>query len=141
VYDKRTLHLVLGITPSRPLNGNRAANKQALRTTWQETDGSLSPGNDSEALPKIRRWNDEDQEEEGRYDIGRGRPSKRRRTDQWNSDHIVFTSDEEDADADYVCTDSVDVTIRHPAVPNSGMYGEAKSTRVEVRRSYWSAKS
>ena len=103
VHDKKVLHNIMGIAP-RPVvvqasssanatvNGkssDSATAHHAVHTAWE--------GDDDDDIVSDIRPAAYDEEEEGRYHIGRGRspPHKRRKTGKTADIHTVFTTDDE----------------------------------------------
>jgi hypothetical protein len=147
VHDKRTLHSLLRI-PLRgePLSASDHADRNGFSVKRDREE--LSSTFDSESEPGSDHYGKrnnqiEEMEEEGRYGIGRQRPSKIARQNQV---YTVFTTDEEEADErgkEYmgVSGDSSD-DEEYRAYGVVDCYGEASpnTDAVERRRSYWTSK-
>ncbi|KAG6885875.1 hypothetical protein C0993_008394 [Termitomyces sp. T159_Od127] len=103
VYDKRVLHNLLnlqakpvvvnGSVPERNgvaklLSMSTGEAAYSVKSAWAEADNE-------DAYSHKRRHDAVDEEEEGRYRIGRQQPPKRQRTGGRKDAHITFTTDEE----------------------------------------------
>ena len=103
VYDKKVLHTLMGVMPrpivSQPNSGSNVTvngaqssgsttSQGAVHAAWKENDEDIT----SDFRPMAY-----DEEEEGRYHIGRERPPphKRRRTGKVADTHTVFIADDE----------------------------------------------
>ncbi|KAF8625741.1 hypothetical protein AX17_006768 [Amanita inopinata Kibby_2008] len=116
VYDSRVLHNLVGINPKPTIvqaavvtntNGGRprppsssqsGIAQKAVRAAWKEAEeGAISDYDASHKRRSLAAYEDEDEDDEGRYHIGRQRPPphKRRRTGKAADLHTVFTTDDD----------------------------------------------
>ncbi|KAG6839850.1 hypothetical protein C0991_011086, partial [Blastosporella zonata] len=149
LYDKRVLHNLLGVKPQPAVtvaNGSASKNKGAkslssnteaasVKSAWQEAD------REPESHHKRHHEADED-DEEGRYTIGRQQPpSKRQRTGSRRDTHVTFTTDEdsqsEDEKEDLGYGSDIEIIER----PTSARSSTSKDPeKADKRRSYWLSK-
>ncbi|KAF9014210.1 hypothetical protein BDQ17DRAFT_1386693 [Cyathus striatus] len=146
VYDKRIFHNILGVDP-RPIvvngtslpeangasgSGRKAKDSESVNAAWKANGDS-----DDERDLKRRRWRSpEEDEDRGRYDIGRRRqpPIKRRKFGNDVDAHTVFVSEDEDEHS----VDS-NVILVTPDIPRKKT--EKKDPEDgKRRRSYWLSK-
>lgn len=108
VYDKGTLHRLLGLGQPKPLvNGHsngagpssgsaRLVASASVLSAWGEADMDVSSDEGARADPGPgRRRPRHSDESDSRYDVG-APARKRRRTGKPQDAHTVFTTDEED---------------------------------------------
>jgi hypothetical protein len=150
LYDKRTLHNLLGLKPSPitvngddgKMNGNASRRPSPPRPVKiaQSTRHETPVESDEDYLPTRRRQD----QNEGRYDIGR-RPRKFRKIERPQDSHTVFTTDDDDeyyerSSVRIESADSFDEEEAHYAVDKVDLRNPARG-RAEKRRSYWLSKA
>ena len=134
---------MLGITPRADVipdgppvvtNGkSSAAHKASVQTAWEEADMAPASGHPAE----------EDEEEESRYRIDDRRepPRKRRRLGRESDAHTVFTTDDEDAQAEDVEEYSLHVVEDAESVSAvKGAKAKADRSAASEKRDYWLSK-
>lgn len=99
---------MLGVTPSASLqtskasspkaNGSGSTHEASVRAAWKGAEMELESGEEPDDLRQATNGH----EDESRYDIQDKRqpPAKRRRTGTQRDAHTVYTSDEDDDEAD-----------------------------------------
>ncbi|KAG6915743.1 hypothetical protein DXG01_010040 [Tephrocybe rancida] len=154
LYDRRVLHNLLDVKPQPPpvtvANGsapisngvgslsssNTHAASNSVKSAWQEADKEPEH-------PHKRRHDPDDDDEEGRYKIGRHQPpSKRQRTGNMKDSHVTFTTDEDSASEDEKeeLHYGSDIEVIEPP-PMSGRSSSSRDTeKADKRRSYWLSK-
>ncbi|KAG6829240.1 hypothetical protein H0H87_012200 [Tephrocybe sp. NHM501043] len=153
LYDKRILHNLLGVKPQLPItsangtapksNGpkppsshSQTAAASSIKSAWQEADREPDS-------PRKRRHDLDDDEEQGRYTIGRQQPpSKRQKTGSRKDAHVTFMTDEdesqsEDEKEDLQYGSEIEIIER----PTSTRSTSSKDIeKADNRRSYWLSK-
>ncbi|THU80627.1 hypothetical protein K435DRAFT_831962 [Dendrothele bispora CBS 962.96] len=184
VYDKRTLHRLLGIrprpvvvdaTPSFNSKGGNTVNGHAKPTkvdgisrvwtvTADDDDSDTNPDSSpvhkgssrSVTASRSRRQVSDDDEDEGRYAIGKEPPVKRRKTGGRGDHEIVggpvsFTTDDDSdtgddtgSDADSLMEEEreydLDSDFEHDDGKVKGDNSEKPQSRDDRKRSYWLSK-
>lgn len=153
LYDKRTLHNLLGIKPQpvavesvtkmtressgrkeRPSSTLREAN--SVRSAWEEAE--MHPDDDDDHYHHKRRREYQD-EEEGRYDISWKRPPRKRRRARRPEDApTVYISDDEEDSTRAYSLDSEMEEVHY--VSDEDDVQPEKLQKVVQRRSYWLSK-
>lgn len=127
VYDKRTLHHLVGVNPKeisvpkppardssngkasmnhngKPSSASNSRAAESVQSAWEEADTKLDSDQGQAASARVNsiKRGMETEEEEGRYGIGRGRlPLKKRRKTGGREDaHTVFTTDDDEEEVD-----------------------------------------
>jgi len=141
VYDKRTLHNLLGIKP-RPVVVSHATNEVDSHSAGTVSRVWNAPEDDDEDhfVPdsRSRRHASDDDDEGGRYAIGKQPPNKRRKIDA-DGPVVSFTTDESEAEDE---TNSDADSLMEEEGEYDLDFGEFKikgSASVE-KRSYWLSK-
>ncbi|KAG6888367.1 hypothetical protein C0992_008669 [Termitomyces sp. T32_za158] len=151
VYDKRVLHNLLnvqaqpvvvnGSTPkgngtAKPSSTSTGEAANSVKSAWAEAD------NEDVNSHKRQHNATDEEEEEGRYRIGRQQPpTKRRRTGSRKDAHITFTTDEEtlseDEKEDLHYESDIEIIEGKATRPPSSRDSE----KADKRRSYWLSKA
>lgn len=158
VYDKGTLHHLVGISPKKDVPSNngssngvqshltraqRSNEARSVQTAWGEADMDLN--SKDEYGPDVHYRDESD----SKYDIDTIRPSrKRQRTGKSQDMHTVFMTDDDDDDEHHITPlvqeDSFDEEEREYDSDNGkGSERTKDQNRVaaaEKRRAYWASK-
>ena len=153
VYDKKVLHTLMGVMPrpivSQPnlgsnvtVNGAQSSgsttSQGAVHAAWKENDEDIT----SDLRPTAY-----DEEEEGRYHIGRERPPphKRRRTGKAADTHTVFIADDEGEDSSSAAHAEDEIDDDDELSDEDHRPGDRRriqqTSMPGKRRSYWLAKA
>jgi non-canonical poly(A) RNA polymerase PAPD5/7 len=149
IYDKRTIHRLVGVSPqnglskidisskfvpeARPARNTRAA--EVVESAWGEAD--MEPETDEEVQPKRK----EEYDDGGRYAIGA--PSRKRRKTGGRSDHhvaTVFVTDDDGETFGRRSEDSLDEEEREYDLQLDEGFASRPSLGQDRRRSYWLSK-
>ncbi|KAF8077561.1 hypothetical protein FPV67DRAFT_1684010, partial [Lyophyllum atratum] len=153
LYDKRVLHNLLGVKPqpvigncndlkilgasngsAKPPSSSNSREAKSVKTAWQEADVEHEDGHH-----KRHREVDLDEDEEGRYSIGRQQPpKKRRRKGNLTDTHTVFTTDDDD---DHSVISEDDEEEAHYASDVGSSRSRRDPEKTDKRRSYWLSKA
>ncbi|TFK36381.1 hypothetical protein BDQ12DRAFT_699647 [Crucibulum laeve] len=167
VYDKRTLHRILNVQPllivmnsttnkpspqTSPQTNDKASSSstnthksRGVESAWQAADDSIDYDDDPQEQQHTRFAQDDgDDEESGRYNIGRQPPKKRRRTGRQDDYHTVtFLPDEDDEDekeeTEAYAYGDIDYTRGDDHKGSSGSRRDPEGD--SRRRSYWLSKA
>jgi non-canonical poly(A) RNA polymerase PAPD5/7 len=153
LYDQRVLHSIVGVEPlptvvkhveSEPRQ-SPSSKRQAVEDAWDEKRRNREHAYDeSSSSRQHHRVANDGEEGGGRYDIGRHRPKKRRKTGRAMDNHpVIFVDDEEERhryhdDDDYYSEDHEYDHRRESDFENYKSYPE--NPRNDRRRSYWLSK-
>lgn len=149
VYDRRILHNLLGLKPQPSIvNGSRKdaqvgptsssaqGARKVVQSAWQVAEPDVDLEHNRHQAQRRPRDSGSD-EEEGRYNIGRQPPKKRRKTGRVEGAHTVFTTDDEDDERHSTTARTVDSLEEEEGEYASD--GSSDGVR-DRRRSYWLSK-
>lgn len=118
--------------------GVKRAHNDAIKEATYDPDDSDDP---SRTIKSFGRRDDEgDEDDEGRYGIGRRPPKKRRRTGKDIDSHtVVFVDGDEHEEGEYASDDSLDEPILTSGKKTTRSAPNG-SDKAEERRSFWLSK-
>ncbi|KAF8630769.1 hypothetical protein AX15_002738 [Amanita polypyramis BW_CC] len=137
VYDRKVLHNLVGIAPKPIVNGNLPTRRSgpnvaqdAVHSAWKANEEDVDHSPRPAAVP--------DEEEEGRYHIGRHPPHKRRKLGRRADTHTVFIADDDGDDSSYGAHSEIE--DHHGGHHGSRRGRPERTEKAERLRLYWLAK-
>jgi hypothetical protein len=137
-------------SPRKPLSQKKSVAPSTERAEKLDADSKKRERSEQYRDPRLDGADDvgpgtsnlDQQEEDGRYDIGRPPPRKRRKTGEFDKDaHTVFIVDDEDSQDD--SDDDSSVSSQAAAEEehySRGEDGAKKQLTTQERRAYWASK-
>ena len=158
VYDKRTLHHLLGLHPGSDLSPNvddrrgRVIKRERSSQLKSKAIESFQPLSDDAVEPIYSSSNHRNEDEQGRYGIEQRRFKKLRKLRGQDDVHTVFTNDAEETDEELVSfggddagdsdndDQEYDLIVEDLRGRKAADRSPRTARKIEGKRSYWLSK-